>query len=338
MIYPKCYSGTMSPFISNEGFLFPCCQLNYTSLMNKIQLTDETYDDNPFINNNFSLYNKRYAEIVESVEWNNLIDNLHTTKLKKCWKFCGSKQSPRTSPMIKYDPNFVYEDKKFHTKDFNTIQIETSNRCSLKCGYCARVNQNRLNNIDISLDVLKDVFQYKFWDSIVDCGSLSDPIFYKHYHEMLILLNQHTVKHYRVSIAATGKTEKWWNKTQNLWKELRQSGIHVIVFWGIDGLEDTSKIHRINQDWNEITNNMKTAAKNGIECFWQFIPMRFNEHQITEARQLAKDWGVKFYLKPSDRFSKEDKLKPLNKDYFFEVEIANNISITTNLPKGNHIK
>jgi len=328
MIYPKCYDGMMSPFITFEGYLHPCCQVNYFSSIKNILSIDNEYIKNPFNDDAFSLYKNKYSEIIESEKWNHLINNLYKTKIRKCWSVCSSNEMLINSPMVEYNKKIERNNNNVKTKHINTIQIETSNRCTLGCPYCLRKTHppsDTLNKYDISLDILYDVFKYKNWNSVVDCGSYGDPIYYKKYHEMLTLINECVIKNYRVNIAATGRTKKWWDKTHYLWKELHDSGTNVTIHWGIDGLENTSKIHRINQDWNEITTNMKIASKNGIECFWQYIPMSFNEHQIYEAKKLAEEWGVKFKLTLSDRFSKNDKMKPKNKKYYFDILVNGNI-------------
>jgi hypothetical protein len=52
--------------------------------------------------------------------------------------------------------------------------------------------------------------------------------------------------------------------------------------------------------------------------------MSFNEHQINEAKKLAADWGVNFYLKQSYRFSKDDPNRLKNKN-IPETEMINNM-------------
>ena len=103
--------------------------------------------------------------------------------------------------------------------------------------------------------------------------------------------------------------------------------------WGIDGLEDTSNKHRVNQDWNEITTQMRRAATYKAWSTWQFIPMSFNEHQIEEAKQLAKDWDVIFYLKPSDRFVSENDPNRPSAELHYNMEIKNGIFRHTNTPR-----
>lgn len=332
MIYPQCYNGTMIPFISVDGFLNPCCQLN--KLLPKIKTVDGIFIDNPFYDDDFSLYKKTYLEIVNSDKWNHTIESLHHTKIKKCWDYCSYKTFPINSSLRDISDISDYKNQKIYTKDINHIQIETTNRCNLNCRYCSRFNIEKefLNKDDLSIDILIDVLRSKQWINILDCGTYGDSIFYKFYHELLELMHTCIIDNYKLSTAATGKPQKWWDKTQELWKSLNDSGINVIIFWGIDGLEATSKIHRENQDWNEIFNNMRLAAKNNVECIWQFIPFSHNEHQIEEARKIALDIGVTFYLKPSDRFRGDDPLKPKNKNLYYDIEIKDNVKIVKNIP------
>jgi len=329
-IYPQCYNGTMIPMITADGFLQPCCQVG--SNYNKYEkLIDGTNVENRFIDPDFSLYNKSFSEIIESKKWDNMINGLADSKLQICHMCCGSKNYPKNSALYEHNFKTTWTDKKVKTKHLKDIQLETTNRCTLECPYCSRFfykkrnkNINWLNRHDLDLNIIKDVITYKNWRSVLDCGSYGDPIYYKYYHEMLELLNISMIRIYRVSIAATGRSEEWWDTTQELWKQLHESGIQVNIFWGIDGLEDTSSKHRINQDWNEISKQMKKSARNGLYSIWQYIPMSFNEHQIDEAKKLAADWGVNFYLKQSYRFSKDDPNRLKNKN-IPETEMINNM-------------
>ena len=313
----------MVPFISADGFLQPCCQVG-TNYRKERQWDDE-WIPNPFIDPRHSLHNHSFSEIVESKHWNSMISKLRTARYDSCVYNCSKKDPSFNSATGATDK---WSDKRILTKDMNTIQLETTNRCNLECPYCARMlfktrkgnglqvelggkvdDPKWLNSYDIPVSILKDVFSYKHWFAVVDCGTHGDPIFYKYYHEMLEMMSGMMIDNYRASIAATGRPQKWWDQTHELWKGLNDAGIAVIPFWGVDGIE-TSHHHRIGQDWNEITIQMKIAAKNGIKGFWQYIPMSFNEHQIEDAKKLAEDWGVEFYLKPSERFKKNDPNRP----------------------------
>ena len=317
MIYPRCFNGTEIPFITCKGYLSPCCRTGNRFYVLKNELTNEA----------FNLNKHSFMDVVTGSAWIDTIKGIHNTEIRGCNYNCGIKQAPRTSNIIAYDDKYSYQDVYVPTASLASIQLETTSRCTLECPYCSRANViNRgngalLNRDDLSLDIIDDVLtNAKHIETIVDCGTFGDGIFYKHYHEMLdLMVMSDNLKFYTMSIAATGKTQSWWDDTHLLWKLLSRKGILVIVYWGIDGLEDTSSMHRVNQNWDEITDNMRRAVSSGIENNWQFIPMRFNEHQVEDAYELSKRWNVNFHIKPSDRFKEGDPNTPINDDMFFEM-------------------
>lgn len=329
MIYPKCHNGELTPFITSMGYLLPCCQTGGDFINTKY-----------FIHEEFNLNKHKYNDVVNSNKWIEFINNIKYDYPATCSRSCGVEQK---LPGMGFSDR-KYQNKLVPTKDLNKIQIETTSRCTLSCSYCSRVNVVRsgrkhlLNKNDLSISVLEDLFYLKPWESIIDCPTYGDSIFYKHYHEMLDIMIGTDIKFYELSTAATGKTKDWWNETQLIWKTMNDNGLHVIIYWGIDGLKGSSEKHRIGQDWDEITEQMRIAAKNGIECNWQFIPFSFNEHEIDEAKKLAANWGVNFYLKPSDRFRENDHMKPNNTDYFYDVDCSDDIKVIKNEPKVELVK
>ena len=61
---------------------------------------------------------------------------------------------------------------------------------------------------------------------------------------------------------------------------------------------------------------MKLGASMGKNVVWQWIPFSFNEHQITQAKQLAKQYNITFALRISSRFDgPDDPLRPTLKEY-----------------------
>ena len=143
------------------------------------------------------------------------------------------------------------------------------------------------------------------WNRIEDCNRYGDSIFYPAYHEFIDLLITTNVRKYELGTAATGKGLKWWDTVIQKLTKLNKCQIT----FGIDGIDQTSSIHRIGQDFNEIWNAMLMSKEAGLDVIWQFIPFRQNEHQIDKAEKIAKDLGIKFKLVLSNRF--ESKLDPM---------------------------
>ena len=97
---------------------------------------------------------------------------------------------------------------------------------------------------------------------------------------------------------------------------------HKVTF-GIDGLADTHFIHRPNTDFNKIISNAESFIKGGGKAVWQFIIFKNNQHQIEEAKELAKNIGfIDFFTLFTPRFAwfKNDyvKYKFKNKEYVLE--------------------
>ena len=60
------------------------------------------------------------------------------------------------------------------------------------------------------------------------------------------------------------------------------------------------------------------AAKMGLLVKWQYLIFSYNENNIEEARQLAKDNNLILELQKSSRFWEGDPLMPKNKEYYIE--------------------
>jgi len=103
----------------------------------------------------------------------------------------------------------------------------------------------------------------------------------------------------RIDIHTNGslRNTKWWTELAEALPEN-----HLVQF-GIDGLEDTHKLYRVGTDWHKIIKNAWTFIQAGGKARWNFITFKHNEHQLEEARQMAKDLGFdSFYEKQTSRF------------------------------------
>ncbi len=337
MIYPRCMVGR-KPFITCHGYVMPCCWLEIPRYDSGGQIRNEDWEliDNIFLRDAFHLENRTYKEIVTSDEWLMALEQLFLLKYHPCKMKCNNffihdgkithdeliiDQMVLNDELNTSDSMDVFNKSIVDTWNVNEIQVELTNRCSLKCSYCPRTIES-LKNADLPIDCLEDVMMSKAWDIVDDVGSYGDSIFYRHYHEFLSILAKAKVKSYFAHFAATGRSQEWWDKTIDLFDTVIQGGTRVRILFGIDGLSDTSKLHRIGQNWDEITYAMKRTREVGCKSIWQFIPMSFNEHQIEEAEQLAKEWGVHFRIHTSCRFTKNDPNMPTNPRYhrdFYDV-------------------
>jgi hypothetical protein len=339
MIFPKCMIGR-APQITYTGHVLPCCWIPYEK---QLEFTDRSMKDNPFWRDDFNLYNNKLKDIIESQEWRDMLEKIYTDTPLKCKEKCSQftvdskgKAETRNAVVPKINPaitnkqeyietlssdeeTFIQTKEKFTT--YKKFQLETTSRCSLQCPYCQRTIEagtGKYNKSDLSLEVLEDVFGTPGIERIDDCGRYGDPTFYKQYHELLDIIVDSPVERYNMSVAATGRGGEWWNTTIDKLLKIKNSGTKPIITFGIDGLKETSSMHRIGQNFDEIWNAMTGCHEAGIKVLWQVIPTSANEHQLDEMQELADKLGIEIRMVLSNRFkSLNDPLTPRNPDLHY---------------------
>ena len=112
-----------------------------------------------------------------------------------------------------------------------------------------------------------------------------------------------------INTAASQKSIKWYKKAFDVNPKAKW------VF-GIDGLPKDSHKYRINQDGPKLFEVMKLCAKKGLTTRWQYIVFNYNENNIEEARQMAKDNNIQFDVLYSGRWNTKDTYKPKNPNHY----------------------
>jgi len=338
MIFPKCMIGR-APQITYEGYVLPCCWIPYEK---NLKFVDSRIKKNPFFLEDFNLYNNSLSEILYSTKWQETLANIYNNTPKKCSEKCSTFTTknnkakisnisvPKINPLLtskdEWQKNISSDSSAFRIaeekfKVHKDIQLETTSRCSLKCPYCQRTIEagtGRYSKSDLTLDILKDIFFTDGVEDVIDCGRYGDPSFYPYYHDLLDLVVDSSLKTYKASIAATGHREKWWTTTIDKLVKVRNSGTKPIITFGIDGLEDTSKIHRKGQNFYEIWNAMINCHEAGIKVIWQVIPTSANEYQLEEIKDIAGNLEIEISMVLSNRFrGSNDSLRPKSPNLFF---------------------
>lgn len=199
----------------------------------------------------------------------------------------------------------------------NKINLDITNKCTLKCPFCER-QRDDFDDIkkitkDISLADFKKIADY--YSCINFCGSIGDPIMHKNFHEMLeyCYQNNNTVL---IGTSASHRPTEWYQKAF-----IANPNAHWT--FGLDGLPDDSSIHRVNQDGRHILNMMILANSYGISVKWQFIIFSYNEHQILDCQNIANQLQIPISFVKSSRFHEfenKDEYKP-SKDLYLEVNL-----------------
>ena len=192
------------------------------------------------------------------------------------------------------------------------INIDSTFRCPLECPKCQRQGLRRMGQKipgeDMSFKSFKKLADY--FKKIILCGQISDPIFNPNLHEMLKYAYENKVTTY-INTAASQRKMPWYEKAFDVNPDARWT-------FGVDGLPKDSHKYRKNQDGEHLFKMACIAAKMGLSVKWQYLIFSYNENNIEEARQLAKDNNLILELQKSSRFWEGDPLKPKNKKYYIE--------------------
>lgn len=191
---------------------------------------------------------------------------------------------------------------RFDYKQINHLHIELTNRCNAACPMCMRFHQSSpLLRPDLELGEIS-FEQFKTWfkpelikqqNLILFCGVHGDPCIAHDTLEIveyIIESSPETV----ITFNTNGgmRNAEWWAKLGTLLKYNPDSS----VTFSIDGLEDTNHIYRRNVKWDKLMTNVKSFISAGGRAYWDYLIFRHNEHQIEEARELAKDLGFVWFL------------------------------------------
>lgn len=179
----------------------------------------------------------------------------------------------------------------------NSLEIELTTKCTLGCPACPRNNPEELaKNWDVGH--LDKTIAKKFADSPTDreylfVGCYGDPI----YHPDFIEITKHYIdnkKKLHIHTNGSFKKQKWWDELASLNWSRKQ-----VFTFSVDGLEDTNHIYRIRADWESIMRGMKTMGSLPFlrrpRLEWKMLVFPYNEHQVPEARKLAKELGIDIF-------------------------------------------
>jgi sulfatase maturation enzyme AslB (radical SAM superfamily) len=165
-----------------------------------------------------------------------------------------------------------------------------------------RINGGLLNPFieltEITLEQFKDWFSADFikqLNHVSMCGNLGDPIVAKDTLEIFkYLRDNNDILSLVMHTNGSARTIDWFEKLAEL---------KVRVVFGIDGLEDTHKLYRVDTDWHKIIDNAKAFINAGGNAEWHMLVFQHNEHQVDDCKALSQTLGFRdFYVKHTSRF------------------------------------
>jgi MoaA/NifB/PqqE/SkfB family radical SAM enzyme len=182
----------------------------------------------------------------------------------------------------------------FKFSQIKQVHLEITNNCQASCPMCSRNISGGLPNDLIkvhnwSLEDFKTIMNPTLLSQLHGyyfCGTFGDPMLNDNLIEMCRYSTE-VAPNVQIAIHTNGsaRSTKWWT-------ELAQAlpNDHFVVF-ALDGLADTQALYRVGTDFNKIIKNAKAFIDAGGKAEWCFIKFKHNEHQVEEARQMAKELG-----------------------------------------------
>ena len=208
------------------------------------------------------------------------------------------------------------------------LHIELTDRCNAACPMCPRYDQYgrltaQVTNTQLYLEDIQAILPIEFvrhqLDRINFCGNYGDPIVARDLIPIIKWVRSLRPRcRIEVNTNGSARREDWWAELGSLLGPDEALGG---VWWGLDGLGDTNHLYRRHTDWELIMRNVKAYIGAGGVAQWNFIAFQHNEHQIDEARALAKELGFnRFNLKLTGRFTYSDKY-PVMDDGRFQYNL-----------------
>ncbi len=193
----------------------------------------------------------------------------------------------------------------FAIDDIKSIQIDHTSRCNCMCPQCARVSEGIVNPrmpIDeLTVEDYKVIFPstiIKQVELITQCGNYGDIVASNTILDCLEWLRENgSTAHINIMTNGSARNMDWWKRLASI------IDLNGRVIFGIDGLEDTNHLYRVNASWNKIMENASTYIANNGRARWDYLIFDHNQHQVEEAEKLAREIGFEsFYVKNTSRF------------------------------------
>ncbi len=193
-----------------------------------------------------------------------------------------------------------------HTK-IKVLHLESTTLCNASCPQCHREDARFYiadrDASDLVLPQIQASFDSGFvknLDKMFMCGNFGDPAAGKDTIEIYKYFKQHNPD-IVLGMNTNGslRSTRWWQRLAAIFDH----PLSYVVF-SIDGIEDTNSVYRRNTVWSKIIENATAFIKAGGSAHWDMLIYEHNEHQIQQARDLAKDLGFTWFrAKVSKRFA-----------------------------------
>jgi len=189
------------------------------------------------------------------------------------------------------------------------IQIEHSSMCNAACPQCLREwwdgDHSRIKQTYIPTEFYETRIPQHVYDNLTKinfCGTVGDSCTAPNFIDVCRVIKRKN-PNIEISISTNGgmRNPEWWAELASV-----LAPTDCVIF-GIDGLEDTNWIYRVNVRWKKLMENVQAFINAGGKAMWQYIVFEHNEHQIEQAEALSKQLGFNYFFTIyNNRFVVED--------------------------------
>jgi len=196
-------------------------------------------------------------------------------------------------------------------EEIREIHLELTERCQAECPMCPRTDNPLVGKRELSLANIESIFPEEFvkqLKTITICGNFGENVLAKDFIDIIQYFRFNNKKLFLKIYSNAGARDK------DFWEDLAYLiGDMGIVLFGIDGLKDTNHIYRKNVQWDKVMRSAQSFIGAGGKAQWDFLVFEHNEHQVDEAKKLAKEIGFKsFRLRITNRWKYNNYDKSCN--------------------------
>lgn len=194
-------------------------------------------------------------------------------------------------------------------QDIKLVHVEASSRCNSHCPMCSRYTgtgfvQPDLNEEDLKSEAFYKLFTKEFTsqlEHVYFSGVYGDPCLNKKLPEFVNYLMDNGCRSISIDTNGGYRNPEWW-------AELARPG--VLINFALDGASrETLAQYRIGVNYDKVIENLKAYVSAGGRAQWNFIVFKHNEHEVTTAENLARELGVDFRIKVTQKFSTRRNFK-----------------------------
>lgn len=179
----------------------------------------------------------------------------------------------------------------------NTIGIELSNQCNLKCEICAR---HFIPQKEKHMLTPKQIEKIKFHEvktlkKINIVGFRGDALTNPHLLDILDILKGD----FSISIGTNGNfyDKNWWYKLPG------HLPCQHSIYFALDGTDnETLNKYRKGSNYERVIGNVEAFIAGGGTAIWQMIKFKHNEHQFDEAKEIAERMGMNIIFLASTKY------------------------------------